>query len=189
MHVFVSGASGHIGSALNPELQAAGHQVIALAAPTRRRGSWRPPARRFAAAGKALEGSGKPFVAPSAHLRCGQAASRAALARKTASSRAAPWLARRGATIALAGLGVRASVIRLSPVVHTLDAARLFRLALESVPAGSRLHGIAEEGLPGREFAEPSAATRACRRPASPPGTRSATSAHSQPRTIPPPAR
>jgi nucleoside-diphosphate-sugar epimerase len=94
------------------------------------------------------------------------------------------------ATIALAERGVRASVIRLSPVVHsdldmrgftraligtarqkgvaayigdganrwpavhTLDAARLFRLALESAPAGSRLHGVAEEGVPFREFAE-----------------------------------
>jgi nucleoside-diphosphate-sugar epimerase len=38
--------------------------------------------------------------------------------------------------------------------VHTLDAARLFRLALESAPAGSRLHGVAEEGVPFREFAE-----------------------------------
>jgi nucleoside-diphosphate-sugar epimerase len=40
------------------------------------------------------------------------------------------------------------------PAVHTLDAARLFRLALESAPAGSRLHGVAEEGVPFRDFAE-----------------------------------
>jgi nucleoside-diphosphate-sugar epimerase len=40
------------------------------------------------------------------------------------------------------------------PAVHTLDAARLYRLALESAPAGSRLHGVAEEGVPFREFAE-----------------------------------
>jgi nucleoside-diphosphate-sugar epimerase len=38
--------------------------------------------------------------------------------------------------------------------VHTLDAARLFRLALESAPAGSRLHGVAEEGVPFPELAE-----------------------------------
>ncbi len=39
------------------------------------------------------------------------------------------------------------------PAVHRLDAAHLFRLALESAPAGSRLHGVAEEGVPVREIA------------------------------------
>jgi nucleoside-diphosphate-sugar epimerase len=38
--------------------------------------------------------------------------------------------------------------------VHRLDAARLFRLALESAPAGSVLHGAAEEGVPMRAVAE-----------------------------------
>jgi nucleoside-diphosphate-sugar epimerase len=37
---------------------------------------------------------------------------------------------------------------------HRLDVARLFRLALESAPAGTRLHGVAEEGVPVREIAE-----------------------------------
>ena len=93
------------------------------------------------------------------------------------------------ATLALADQGVRASVVRLSPTVHSegdpgfmaslitiarqqgvsgyvgngenrwpavhrLDAARLFRLALEQAPAGSVLHGVAEEGVPIRNVAE-----------------------------------
>jgi nucleoside-diphosphate-sugar epimerase len=40
------------------------------------------------------------------------------------------------------------------PAVHRLDAARLFRLAVESAPAGSVLHGVADEGVPIREIAE-----------------------------------
>ena len=40
------------------------------------------------------------------------------------------------------------------PAVHRLDAARLFRLALETAPAGSVLHGVADEGVPVREIAE-----------------------------------
>jgi nucleoside-diphosphate-sugar epimerase len=38
--------------------------------------------------------------------------------------------------------------------VHQLDAARLFRLAVESAPAGARLHGVGEEGVRLREIAE-----------------------------------
>ena len=38
--------------------------------------------------------------------------------------------------------------------VHRLDAARLFRLALEQAPAGSVLHGVADEGVTTRAIAE-----------------------------------
>jgi nucleoside-diphosphate-sugar epimerase len=93
------------------------------------------------------------------------------------------------ATLALAERGVRSSVVRLSPLVHsdldkhgfgptliglarekdfagypaeganrwpavhTRDAARLYRLAVESAPAGSVLHGVGDEGVPLREIA------------------------------------
>ncbi|MEU3829021.1 NAD-dependent epimerase/dehydratase family protein [Streptomyces sp. SID486] len=40
------------------------------------------------------------------------------------------------------------------PAVHRLDAARLFRLAAEKAPAGSVLHGVAEEGVTIRDVAE-----------------------------------
>jgi len=40
------------------------------------------------------------------------------------------------------------------PAVHRLDAANLFRLAVEAAPAGARLHAVADEGVPVREVAE-----------------------------------
>lgn len=39
------------------------------------------------------------------------------------------------------------------PAVHRLDAASLYRLALEQGAAGARFHGVAEEGVPIREIA------------------------------------
>jgi len=38
--------------------------------------------------------------------------------------------------------------------VHRLDAATLFRLALERAPARARLHGVAEESITSRQIAE-----------------------------------
>ena len=38
--------------------------------------------------------------------------------------------------------------------LHVLDAARLYRLALEKLETGARYHAVAEEGVPMRDIAE-----------------------------------
>jgi nucleoside-diphosphate-sugar epimerase len=58
-------------------------------------------------------------------------------------------LARRTGLSAFAGDGANRW-----PAVHRLDAARLFRLAVEKAASGTRLHGVAEEGIPMRAIAE-----------------------------------
>jgi len=231
MRVFVTGASGFIGSAVVPELIRAGHQVIGLArseasanvltaagAEVQRGsledlGSLRAGvdasdgvihlayihdfSQMEAAAhtdlqaietlGAALEGSNKPLVIASGVL--GLAQGRVATEQDVPDPAAHPRNASAQATLLLALKGVRSSVVRLAPTVHgegdpgfiaaligvarkqgvsgyigdglnrwpavhRLDAARLFRLALEQAPAGSTLHGVAEEGVSVRAIAE-----------------------------------
>lgn len=234
MRVFVTGASGHIGSALLPELLEAGHEVtglarsdesaekVAKAGAAVQRGTIRDP-ESFAGAVAAADGvihlafdhqamaagdmagaiateqrvsemfarvladTGKGLAAASGTLM-------AAGLGRAATEDDAPTLPGRAEVeqrlIALAGRGVRTSAVRLPPTVHsdldhhgfipsligiarargvsgyvgdganqwpaghTRDAARVFRLALEKAPAGSRLHAAGDEGIPFREIAE-----------------------------------
>src|ERR1700733_3918156 len=237
MRVFVTGGSGHIGSALLPELLGAGHQVTALArsdaaadkltdtgAEVRRgdlddldviaqaaaeadgvihlayRSDLMHPGdtagliaanlKVIEAVGGSLAGTGKPLVVPLGTLALWAAGLTGRPGTEDDTVGSGPLAESENATVALAERGVRASVIRLSPVVHsdldtrgftraligiarqqgfaayigdganvwpavhTLDAARLFRLSLESAPAGTRLHGAAEEGVPFRAIAD-----------------------------------
>ena len=235
MKLFITGASGWIGSAVVPELLGAGHQVIGLARSDASAAALSAAGAEvqhgtiddynslrvgaaasdgvihlafkheeafsgnFAAAGEAdlkaievlgeaLENTGHPLVIASG--LAGIAPGRVATENDVADPQVAgPRAVSARATLALADHGVRASVLRLAPTVHgegdngfmaTLvgvarkhgvsgyigdgsnrwpavhraDAARLFRLAVEQAPAGSVLHGSAEEGVPIRSIAE-----------------------------------
>jgi nucleoside-diphosphate-sugar epimerase len=116
--------------------------------------------------GAALEGTGKPFII-TAHLR-GEASANAALTLAGVRSSVvalAPSVHGEGdhhgfvprlITIAREK-GVSACIGDGSnrwPAVHRLDAAHLFRLALEAAPAGSQLDGVGDEGVPFRDIAE-----------------------------------
>ena len=241
MRVFVTGASGWIGSAVVPELIGAGHEVVGLARSDASAAALLAAGaqvergaiddldvlHRAAAAsdgvihlafkhdiafsggfeaaadadrlavetfGSALAGSGRPFVIASGTLMVSPG--RVATERDGLEPGAAEHLGggpatRAGTallTLSLASRQVRSCVLRLPPTVHgagdngfmatlvgiardkgvsgyvgdgsnrwpavhRLDAAHLFRLAVEQAPAGSVLHAVADEGVPIREVA------------------------------------
>jgi nucleoside-diphosphate-sugar epimerase len=147
--------------------------------------------RAVEALGAALEGSGKPFVNTSGTMLLAHSVrGRAGTEDDEGQAGGNPRVASENVSLAFAKRGVRASIVRLAPTVHssldhhgfipmlvaaarkngfaayvgegsarwpavhTLDAARLYRLALEAAPAGARLHAAADEGVPFRAIAE-----------------------------------
>ncbi|MEV6423970.1 SDR family oxidoreductase [Streptomyces sp. NPDC051662] len=237
MRIFMTGASGWIGSAVVPELIDAGHQVVGLARSDASaaaltaaraevvrgtvddlgvlreaaaasdgvihlafkhdiaftgdfRGAAEADRRAVDAFGDALAGTDRPLVVASG--TGGVTPGRVATERDMPTLDGSPISLRAAtarAVLALAPRGVRSSVVRLSPTchgegdqgfmatlvaiarakgvsgylgdganrwpaVHRLDAARLFRQAVEKAPAGSVLHGVAEEGVAIRDIAE-----------------------------------
>jgi nucleoside-diphosphate-sugar epimerase len=225
MRVFLTGASGNIGSAVAAELVAAGHEFIGLARSgasadaivaaggTALRGDLADlaalregaessdgvinlafsadfgnlgpgiaeEANTVKTIGEALAGTGKafvhaggtPFVPGRASTEDDPSATQGPMGGRGLNS---------NAVLALAEQGVRSSVVRLPrsvhlrgsaygfasalianaqrtglsgyigdgtqrwPAVHRLDAARLFRVALEEAPAGTNLHAVGDEG-------------------------------------------
>jgi len=237
MRVFVTGASGHIGSAVVPELLAAGHEVVGLARSDRsaavitamgaevHRGDLDQLDGLAAAAaaadgvihlafkhdamvtgdygsaiaadlraiqtfGEALAGTGKPFVGTSGTLMLAMAGLGRIGTESDVTEAGGGRTDAENAVIGFAERGIRPSVVRLPPTVHssldlhgfvpsliaiardkgvagyvgegsnrwpaghTLDAGHLYRLALESAPAASRLHAVGDEGVPFRDIAE-----------------------------------
>ena len=147
--------------------------------------------RAVEAIGEALAGSGKPFVNTTGTMLLAHSVrGRAGTEDDAGQEGGNPRVASEAISLAFAERGVRTSIMRLAPTVHssldhagfipmviaaarkngfsayvgdgsarwpavhTLDAARLYRLAGEAAPAGARLHAAAEEGVPFRAIAE-----------------------------------
>jgi nucleoside-diphosphate-sugar epimerase len=236
MRIFVTGASGHLGSAVVPELLSAGHQVTGLArsdagaeriaalgAEVRRGDLDDTDGLRAAAAAadgvihlafkhdlmqvgdmsgaasadlgavkaiaEALLGTGKPFVGTSGTLLLARAHP-GQVGTENDVGEGGFRIDTENFVIGLGDRGVRSSVVRLAPIVHseldrtgyvpamigiarqkgfaayvgdganrwsavhTLDAAPLFRLALEEGVAGTRYHAVGDQAVPFGHVAE-----------------------------------
>ncbi|MGW4911546.1 SDR family oxidoreductase [Streptomyces sp. NPDC004270] len=236
MRIFVTGASGFIGSAVVPELIGAGHQVVGLARSDASaatltnagvevvrgtlddlevlrdtaaasdgvihlafngeraftgdyQGAADADRRVVDAFGDSLAGTDRPLVLATGFI--GFPTGRAVTEQDAPAIDGSPYVTRSAtaqAALAFASRGVRSSAVRVSPTVHgegdygwvphlvataraknvsaylgdganrwptvhRLDIARLFRLAVERAPAGSALHGVAEEGVALRDIA------------------------------------
>src|SRR5581483_4148319 len=232
MRVFVTGASGWIGSAVCRDLQASGHEVVGLARSeesaaalsargiTPHAGSLDDPQGLAAAAAEAdgvihlafkhdfadyagagrtehlavqamldtLAGSDRPFLLASGLAT--EVAGRALTEDDPSPQHGIDSMRGGSENLALdyADKGVRTVALRFAPTVHGMrdhgftarltqiaqekgvsgypgdgasrwaavhrdDAASMVRLALEKAPAGSRVHAVAEEGIPSRDIA------------------------------------
>ncbi len=236
MQVFVTGASGHVGAAVIPELVSAGHTVVGLArsdaaaAAVADRGAevlrgdlddldvLADASRRadgvihlafkhdlmvtgdLASAAEsdlvavnamldAMAGSGKPFVGTSGTALIAMMGIAGRHGTEDDAFDEGYRISTENAIVGAADRDIRSSVVRLPPsvhsdldrqgfvpgligfarqngfagylgdganrwpAVHTRDAARLYRLAVEAAPAGTRLHAVDDHGVAFRDIA------------------------------------